>query len=180
MRIIAPADAAETVQVIEYVAENQGPFFVRLTRSNLETIYDNHYKFEFGKASVIRQGKDIAIFAIGVMLETALNTARLLEAEGIDAAVINPSTIKPLDKDTVLDFAQKTKALITMEDHSVYGGLGSTIAEFLSQNHPTRMKIIGVENEFGRSGKPEELYALYGLTAQRAVYEAKKLLFIDG
>jgi transketolase len=176
MRIIAPADAVETAQAVEYAANTYGPFFIRLIRGSLEKIYDSSYKFEFGKAPVIKEGKDIAVFAMGSMLEKALEAARLLEQESIDAAVINVSTIKPLDKETVLGVAKKTKAVITIEDHSVYGGLGSAIAECLSQNHPTKMKIIGVDNQFGRSGGIEDLYSLYNLTARRVVDEAKKLL----
>lgn len=176
IRIIVPADATETSQVIKYVANNFGPFFVRLTRNNLEKIYNNNFKFEFGRASILKQGKDITIFAIGAMVEKTLEAAKLLESESIDAAVINLSTIKPMDKDTVLEFAKKTKAVITVEDHSVYGGLGSTIAEFLSQNHPTPMRIIGVDDKFGKSGSPEDLYTHFGLTSKRIVSETKDIL----
>lgn len=176
MRIIVPADAVETAQAVEYAANTYGPFFIRLIRGSLETIYDGNYHFEFGKAPVIKQGKDIAVFAVGAMVEKAIEAARLLEQDSIDAAVINVSTLKPLDKETVLDVAKKTKAVITIEDHSVFGGLGSAIAECLSQNHPTKMKIIGVDNQFGRSGGVEELYSLYNLTAERVVSEAKELL----
>lgn len=177
MRIIVPADGVETARAIEYVAANYGPFFVRLVRGNLEKIYNSDYKFELGRASVIKPGKDAAVFAVGAMVEKALEGAKLLAREAIDAAVINMSTIKPLDKDTLLDFAKKTKAVVTIEDHSIYGGLGSAAAEFLSQNHPTRMKIIGVEDKFGRSGSIEELYLYYGLTAQRVADEVRKLIF---
>ena len=176
LRIIVPADATETSKVIEYVADNQGPFFVRLTRNDLETIYSDDYEFQLGRASVLRDGKDIAIFAIGSMVEKALDAAKELMSNSIDAAVINLSTIKPLDHDTVLDFAKKTKGIITVEDHSIYGGLGSTIAEFVSQNHPTEMRIIGVEGEFGRSGPTEILYEYYDLTPERISREAKNIL----
>lgn len=176
MRVIVPADAVETAQAVEYAANTYGPFFIRLIRGSLETVYDGNYHFEFGKASVIKPGKDVAVFAVGAMVEKAMEAATLLEQESIDAAVINVSTLKPLDEDTVLDAAKKTKAVITIEDHSVFGGLGSAIAECLSQNHPTKMKIIGVDNQFGRSGGVEDLYSLYKLTAQRVVSEAKKLL----
>jgi len=176
MRVIVPADAVETAQAVEYAAENDGPFFIRLTRGNLETIYDSNYKFEFGRASIIKPGSDITLFAIGAMVEKALEAAKLLAQESINAAVINVSTVKPLDKDRVLDAARKTGAVITIEDHSVYGGLGSAIAECLSQNYPTKMKIIGVEGVFGRSGSIPDLYSHYKLTAQRVVDEAKKLI----
>lgn len=176
MKIIVPADAAETAGAVEYAAKTYGPFFIRLIRGSLEKIYDSNYKFEFGRASVIKQGKDVAVFAIGAMVEKALTAADMLAQDSIDAAVINVSTVKPLDKVTVLEAAKKTGAVITIEDHSIYGGLGSAIAECLSQNHPVKMKIIGVEDKFGRSGSVDELYSLYNLTAQRVVDEAKKLI----
>ena len=176
MRIIVPADARETAQAIRYVAGHYGPFFVRLTRGNLENIYDSSYTFTFGKASVLRKGKDVAIFAIGAMVEKALEAAILMKKESISAAVINCSTLKPLDTATILDFARKTRGIITIEDHSIFGGLGSAVAEVISQNHPVRMKIIGIEDRFGRSGNPEALYAYYGLTAGRIISEAKIIL----
>lgn len=176
MKIIIPADATETAQVIEYAANDYGPYFVRLTRNDLEKIYDNNYRFELGKASILKPGKDIALFAIGAMVEKALNAAQLLKTESIDAAVINLSTLKPLDERTILHFAEKTRRIVSIEDHSVYGGLGSTIAECLAQSCPTKMKIMGIDNQFGRSGTPEALYSHYGLTAEKIVLEAKKLL----
>lgn len=176
INIIVPADAIETARVIEYVSHHHGPYFVRLTRSNLEQIYDENYSFELGKASILRKGQDIAVFAIGAMVEKALEAAELLEKESISTAVINMSTLKPLDKQTILDMARTTRAVISIEDHSVYGGLGSAIAECLSQNHPTKMKIMGIDNKFGRSGSPDELYTHYGLSAKNIVTEAKNIL----
>ncbi|MCK4765056.1 MAG: transketolase family protein [Candidatus Aminicenantes bacterium] len=175
MKIIVPADAVETAQAVEYAAAQPGPFFIRLIRGSLETVYGDDYKFEFGRASALRPGKDIVIFAIGAMVEKALEAARLLERDSIDAAVINPATLKPLDKETVVEYAGKAGAVITVEDHSIYGGLGSAIAECLSQACPTKMKIIGTET-FGRSGGVEDLYKHYKLTAQRMVEEARLLL----
>ncbi len=176
INIIVPADAIETARVIEYVSHHHGPYFVRLTRSNLDQIYDENYSFELGKASILRKGQDMAVFAIGAMVEKALEAAELLEKESISTAVINMSTLKPLDKQTILDMARTTRAVISIEDHSVYGGLGSAIAECLSQNHPTKMKIMGIDNKFGRSGSPDELYTHYGLSAKNIVTEAKNIL----
>ncbi len=176
INIIVPADAIETARVIEYVSHHHGPYFVRLTRSNLDQIYDENYSFELGKASILRKGQDIAVFAIGAMVEKALEAAELLEKESISTAVINMSTLKPLDKQTILDMARTTRAVISIEDHSVYGGLGSAIAECLSQNHPTKMKIMGIDNKFGRSGSPDELYTHYGLSAKNIVIETKNIL----
>lgn len=176
INIIVPADAIETARVIEYVSHHHGPYFVRLTRGNLEQIYDENYSFELGKVSILRKGQDIAVFAIGAMVEKALEAAEILEKESISTAVINMSTLKPLDRQTILDMARTTRAVISIEDHSVYGGLGSAIAECLSQNHPTKMKIMGIDNKFGRSGSPDELYAHYGLSAKNIVSEAKNIL----
>ena len=176
INIIVPADATETARVIEYVSQHHGPYFVRLTRSNLEQIYDKNYSFELGKGSILRKGHDISVFAIGAMVEKALEAAELLEKESISTAVINMSTLKPLDRQTILDIAKTTRAVISIEDHSVYGGLGSAIAECLSQNHPTKMKIMGIDNKFGRSGSPDELYTHYGLSAKNIVIEAKNIL----
>lgn len=176
MRIIVPADAIETARTIEYVSSHPGPFFVRLTRSNLEQIHDENYSFELGKASILKRGTDISLFAIGAMVEKALEASLLLEKESVSTAVVNMSSLKPLDKETILEMARTTRGIISIEDHSVYGGLGSAIAEYLSQIHPTKMKIMGIDNKFGRSGTPEELYTLYGLSADNIVNEARNIL----
>jgi len=176
MRIIVPTDATETIQAIRCVAAEDGPFFVRLTRSKLEKIYDEGYRFRFGKASVLREGDDVTLVAIGAMVSKALEAANTLAEEGIQAAVINMSTVKPLDGETLVSFARRTAGIVTMEDHSVFGGLGGAVAEHLGVHHPTPVRIIGVNNRFGRSGTPEALYAHFGLTPERAVEEAKGLL----
>jgi transketolase len=172
MRVIVPADSVETREVIKFVAKEKGPFYVRLIRNELPIINPDNYKFELGKASVLKEGKDICIIAIGTMVSRSLEAADKLEKEGINVSVINSSSIKPLDEETILQYAKKSKAVITVEDHSVYGGLGGTVAEFLSKNHPVKMKILGVNNQFGRSGKPNDLYKLYHLTADDIFSEA--------
>jgi len=176
LRIIAPADATETAQAIELAAAEEGPFYIRLTRSDLLKIYQEDYKFELGKFSILRPGKDVAILAIGAMLEKALKATEILEGQGVSAEVVNCSSIKPLDKETILEVAGKTGAVLTIEDHSVYGGLGGAVSEVLSQHLPRPMKIMGVDNRFGRSGTPEELYNHYGLTAERVAHEASELV----
>lgn len=178
MRIIAPADAFETSQVIEYVSQEKGPFYVRLTRSDLPDVHSDSYNFQLGKASVLKDGTDITIFAIGSMVEKALIASKLLKNISINAAVINLSSIKPFDKETVLQYAEKTKNIITVEDHSVYGGLGGAVSEFLSQTFPIKMKIMGVDNSFGRSGTIDSLYKYFKLDPENIVYESKKLLEI--
>ncbi len=178
MRIIAPADAFETSQVIEYVSREKGPFYVRLTRSDLPDVHSDSYNFQLGKASLLKDGTDITIFAIGSMVEKALIASKLLKNISINAAVINLSSIKPFDKETVLEYAKKTKNIITVEDHSVYGGLGGAVSEFLSQTFPVKMKIMGVDNSFGRSGTIDSLYKYFKLDPENILYESKKLLEI--
>ncbi|MEN8152659.1 MAG: transketolase family protein [Acidobacteriota bacterium] len=178
IRIIVPADSIETSQVIEYVSSESGPFYIRLTRNDLIDVHDENYKFIPGKASVLKDGEDITIFAIGAMVEKAMVASKLLENISVNAAVVNLSSIKPLDNETVLHYAKKTKNIITIEDHSVFGGLGGVVSEFLSQNFPVKMKIMGVNNSFGRSGTADALYKYFKLDPENIVVEAKKLLEI--
>ena len=173
MRVIVPADSIETAEVIRYVAGENGPFYVRLTRSDLPVIHKEDFKFNPGKAEVLSTGDDLVIFSAGSMLYKAVEAAEKLSELSISAGVVNVSSIKPLDEETIVREAKRAGSVITIEDHSVYGGIGSAIAELLSQKSPARMKIIGVENKFGRSGKPEELYNLYNLTTERIIEEAR-------
>ncbi len=176
MQVIVPADSVETASVIDYVADNYGPFYVRLTRSDLQKVNNDDYKFELGKGTVLKDGKDITIFAIGAMVEKALKAAEDLSEQSISAAVINLSSIKPLDTELILKYAKTTGTVLTVEDHSVFGGLGGSVSEFLSQNYPVKMKIMGVNNRFGRSGKPEQLYKFYNLDHTDINKEAITLL----
>lgn len=176
MRVIVPADSVETKQVIEYVSKEYGPFYVRLIRGDLPVVCNEKNSFEPGRSEVLIEGDDLVIFAIGSMVSKAMEAAELLKNISVNAAVVNLSSIKPMDEETVIKLAEITRHVITIEDHSVYGGMGSAVAELLSQRSPTKMKIIGVENSFGRSGKPEELYELYKLTSERIVKEAEIIL----
>jgi transketolase len=176
IRVIVPADAVETAQAVEYAAATPGPFFIRLTRNNLPTLFGPGHRFVLGKAPLLRDGEDIALVAMGAMVEKALQAAEILAGETISAAVIDFSSIQPLDGDILLRYAAKTGRIVTIEDHSVHGGLGGACAEFLSQHHPVRMKIMGMENQFGRSGKPEDLYTYFKLTAADIAGAGKELL----
>ncbi len=176
MRVIVPADSIETKKVIEYVSEEHGPFYVRLIRSDLPIVSNEKKSFEPGISEIIVDGDDLVIFAIGSMVNKAITAASILKKMSVNAAVVNLSSIKPMDENVVIKMAGRTKHVITIEDHSVYGGMGSAVAELLSQKSPTKMKILGVENSFGRSGKPEELYELYNLTPERIVKEAEIIL----
>jgi len=176
IRIIVPADAVETALAVEYAAATPGPFFIRLTRNNLLTLFGPEHRFVMGRAPLLRDGSDITLIAMGAMVEKALQAAELLAAAQISAAVIDFSSLKPLDEDILLRFAKKTGHIVTIEDHSVHGGLGSACAEFLSQQCPVPMKIMGMDNQFGRSGKPEDLYVHFKLTAADIAGAGKEIL----
>jgi len=176
IRVIVPADAVETALAVEYAAATPGPFFIRLTRNNLQTFFDSGHQFVMGRAPLLRDGSDLTLVAMGAMVEKAMQAAEILAAVGISAAVINFSSLKPMDEEILLRFAGKTGRILTIEDHSVHGGLGSACAEFLSQQHPVRMKIMGMDNQFGRSGKPDDLYAHFKLTAADIAAAGKEML----
>jgi transketolase len=166
MTVIVPADGFETKQAIDTVAEFKGPVYVRLGRSKVPAVMPEGYKFRIGKAYTYSLGEDATIVAAGIMVAPALQAKDMLAKEGIDAGVINMSTIKPLDGDALLAAAGKAKLILTAEEHSIIGGLGSAVSEFLSENHPVRVIKLGVRDTFGCSGPPKELIQLYGLTAE--------------
>ena len=176
MTVIVPADAAETASVINTVADHKGPVYVRLGRSKVPYVMPDNYKFELGKAFVFNMGKDVNIIASGIMVCIALNAAETLSGEGIDTGVINMSTIKPLDGETLLSAAKASKLIITAEEHSVIGGLGGAVCEFLSENCPVPVKRIGTQDVFGCSGAPDELLKLHGMTAENIVETVKNSL----
>ncbi|HET8576824.1 MAG TPA: transketolase C-terminal domain-containing protein [Methylomirabilota bacterium] len=160
--IVQPADEVETRQAVAYAVEHSGPIYLRLTRQNLEPVHDESYRFQFGKADLLRAGTDVSLLATGGPLFNALEAAKKLAAEGISAEVLNIATIKPLDEEAVLRTAGKTGHVVTVEDHSIHGGLGSAVAELLSEVMPTPLKRLAVTT-FGESGDPKGLYAKHGL-----------------
>ncbi len=176
MTVIVPADAAETVSVINAVAEYKGPVYVRLGRAKVPYVMPDDYQFELGKAFVFNTGKDVNIIAAGIMVGIALEAAEILSKDGIDTGVINMSTIKPLDEATLLSVAESSKLIVTAEEHSVIGGLGGAVCEFLSENCPVPVKRIGTDDTFGCSGSPDALLKLHGLTAESIVETVKKAL----
>lgn len=177
MTVICPADDVETMAAIKAASEYYGPVYIRLGRSSVPTINDRpEYKFEIGKAVVLREGKDVTLFATGIMVSEAIKAAEELQKEGIEAEVINIHTIKPIDADAVLASVKKTKAAVTCEEHSVIGGLGSAVCEVLSESFPAVVKRVGVKDTFGESGKPNELLKKYGLTAEDIVKAAKEAI----
>ena len=163
MKVVVPADAKETVRVIKAATNMKGPMYIRLGRSKVPVITRDEDTFAIGKANVLRQGNDISIIACGQMVGKALEASQLLEKKGIDARVINMHTIKPIDKEAIITAARETGAIVTAEEHSIIGVLGSAVSEVLSENSPVIMKRIGVKDMFGQSGSPEELFKEYHL-----------------
>ena len=176
MTVIVPADALETKQVIHAIADYCGPVYVRLGRSKVPAVMPDDYKFKIGKAYTFFIGKDVNIVAIGIMVSVALEAAKILRQKGIDTGVMNMSTVKPLDIKTLLNVAKACRLIVTAEEHSVVGGLGGAVSEFLSENHPAHVCRIGLKDSFGCSGTPEELMKHYGLTADAIVRTVRKTL----
>ncbi len=174
MVVLSPADAVETKKMIFAAAEYNGPVYIRMGRLDINTILPEDYDFQIGIANTLRDGNDVTIAATGLMVERALEAAQTLEKEGISIRVINVGTIKPLDGETILKAAKETKFIITAEEHSVIGGLGSAVSEFLSEVHPTKVKKLGIYDKFGQSGKGEELLEKYDLTAAKLVQMVKE------
>ncbi|MCY6371278.1 transketolase family protein [Clostridium ganghwense] len=175
MTVICPSDGVEAEAAIRAIAEYNGPCYVRLGRSAVPVINDNpEYKFELGKAVTLREGKDATIVATGIMVDAALEAYNLLAEEGIKVKVINIHTIKPIDVDAIANAARETGVVITAEEHSIIGGLGSAVCEVLSENSPVPAVRVGVKDVFGESGKPNELLKAYGLTAEDIVKAVKK------
>ena len=176
MVVLNPADHYETLAVLDTIVNYNGPCYVRLGRLAAPIIYDENYKFEIGKSSTLKTGNDVTIIATGLMVSYALEAADKLKEEGIDARVINMASIKPLDEEAVIKAAKETGAIVTVEEHSIIGGLGGAVCEVLSENCPVKVKRIGVEDRFGQSGKPDALMAEYGLTTDNIVAQVKKII----
>ncbi len=166
MTVLSPVDAIEARKMAVAVAKYPGPCYVRLPRVDCPVITSEQTPFEIGKAQIYFDGKDATIIATGEMVRTALLAAKELEENKISVRVINVSTIKPLDQQTILQAAEETGAIVTVEDHQAAGGLGSAVAELVSQQFPVPVKILGVEDKFGESGQPGELLQKYNLTGE--------------
>lgn len=175
MTVIVPADANEARKATFALAEFQGPAYMRLAR--LATpVFEEDYPFEIGKANVLREGKDVAVFACGLMVNEALEAAKLLSAEGIEISVINVHTIKPIDAACVTEYAQKCGNVVTVEEHSVIGGLGDAVADVLMGKVCCKFRKIGVNDQFGQSGKAADVLREYGLTADQIAARIKETL----
>ena len=173
--IVQPADEVETRQAVAYAVEHPGPLYLRLTRQNLEPVHETEYRFRFGKADLLRPGHDVTLLTTGGPVWNTLEAARKLAADGIQAEVINVATIKPLDEEAILRSAGRTGHVVTVEDHSIRGGLGGAVAELLGEVMPTPLKRLGVAT-FGESGDAKGLYAKHGLDADGIAGSVRKFL----
>lgn len=176
MTVIVPADAIETEQAVRALAAYDKPAYLRLGRLAVEEVMPADYHFEIGKGYQLREGSDAVIFACGLMVQEALAAADILTDEGVNVAVANIASIKPLDTDLICRLAKETGAVVTVEEHSINGGLGSAVAETLSENCPTPLVRVGMPDSFGQSGKPAELLAEYGLTAEAIAVRVKEAI----
>ncbi|MGC9003497.1 MAG: transketolase family protein [bacterium] len=166
MTVIVPADATETRKAVFASAEWKGPIYLRLGRPDIPILFDDSYQFQIGKANVLKEGKDVSIFACGLMVWQALQALELLEKEGIDAELINVSTIKPLDEETILNSLKKTGCAVSAEEHNIIGGLGSAIAELIVEKFPAPLIRVGVKDRFAESGPWKELLVKYNLSPE--------------
>jgi transketolase len=165
MSVVIPGDAHQMVGIMETVVEYRGPVYIRMTRLATELIYEGVPKFEFGKGDVLREGTDVAIIGIGIMMPIVLQAAELLLKEGINAKVINMASVKPIDGELLVKTAEQVGKIVTVEEHSIIGGLGGAVAEHLSTTRPTKLLRLGMKDVFGQSGKAEVLFGHYGLDA---------------
>ena len=166
MTVMTTSDDVETKWAVEEISKIEGPVYLRLARVKTSKIYDENQKFEIGKAIQIGEGTDATIFATGVTVEQALIAKEELQKQGIEVRVVDMHTIKPIDKEMIIKCAKETKKLISVEDHSIIGGLGSAISEVLTENYPVKLKRIGINDCFGRSGKAEELIKYFGIDSE--------------
>ena len=169
MKVLSPADDVETKWAIEEAYKQEGPVYVRLSRLATNIIYDENQKFEFGKMIQIGNGTDATIFSTGDLLVEAIKAKDELSKKGIEIRVIDVHTIKPIDEEMIIKCAKETKRLISIEDHNIIGGLGSAISEVLTNYYPAKLERMGIKDEFGKSGKAEELIKYYGLDAKNIV-----------
>lgn len=176
MTVLSPADALETRQAIRAAYAHQGPVYVRLTRDKFPRIHGSDYRFQIGKAVMMRPGTDALLVGCGLGTSICLAAAELLAAEGIEATVLHCPTLKPFDREALLKLAKAHKAVVTCEEHQAHGGLGGIVAEILSEAHPMPLRRVGVQDQFGQSGKPEKLLEAYGITPQAVAAAAKEAL----
>ncbi len=176
MVIINPADANEARLAVKAAIEHNGPVYLRFGRLAVPTVFDDTYKFEIGKGVYLKEGSDVTIIATGLMVPEAVKASEILESQGVSAAVINMATIKPIDREIIIDAAKKTGAIVTAEEHNVIGGLGSAVSEVVCEECCVPVLRVGTKDVFGRSGNPSALLKLYGLDADTIIETAKKAI----
>lgn len=174
--VIVPADANQLLQAFPAMLQHQGPCYMRTGRSPNPVVTPKDQTFAIGKANCLRAGTDVTLIACGVMVERALVAADSLAQQGIECRVLNMATIKPIDKDAIILAAKETKGLVTAEDHSVIGGLGSAVSEVVCEHYPTRVKRVGVQDKFGQSGEPEDLAKFYGIDSIAIAHAAMEIV----
>lgn len=176
MTVICPSDYEQAKQVVKFASEYNGPVYIRSSRIDVPCVYDKKYKFNIKKANILKEGSDVSIFVSGDILSEAIKAIQILENNGINAELINVPVIKPLDTATIISSVNKTKLAITVENHSIIGGLGSAVAECLSEFSPNKLIRIGVDDTFGQSGKPNELLKYYELDGESIANRIIKIL----
>ena len=176
MVVVNPADAVSAGALLKKVVDMDGPAYVRLGRAAVPVLYDEDHQFQLGKAEMLRDGSDVTVIATGIMVSAAVEVADSLAEEGISVRVLDMHTIKPLDEEAVIKAAKETGKIVTAEEHSVIGGLGSAVAETIVRNCPVPVEMVGQKDVFGESGKPDELLKKYGMTAGDVVEAVKKLV----
>ncbi|MEX1255603.1 MAG: transketolase C-terminal domain-containing protein [Dehalococcoidia bacterium] len=176
VNVIVPADVVEATQAIELAARTPGPFYIRTGRPKIPVIHDETYRFQLGKADVLRQGSDATIIALGIMVQPALDAARALEQEGVDCRVLNMATLRPLDEAAIVAAARETGAIVTAEEHQVHVGMAAMVARVVTANDPAPMGAVGMRDRYAESGRWDQLMERYGLTSDAIVREVKAVL----
>ncbi|MDD5645159.1 MAG: transketolase family protein [bacterium] len=176
MKVVVPCDANESYQAVLSAVAVPGPFYIRLGREKVPVITGSGNEFRVGKANVLKDGSDVTIIACGIMVDSAMKAADILAKDGLKAAVIDMHTIKPIDTEIIMKYAEKTGCVVTAEEHNVIGGLGGAVCEFLSENHPLPVYRVGTRDCFGQSGEPVSLLQKYGMTPQDICEGAKKVI----
>ena len=176
MTVVNPSDAVATKKLLRQIVETEGPCYFRVGRAAVPVFYDESDEITLGKGNLIRDGKDVSIIATGIMVSSAFEAAEKLAAEGVDARVIDIHTIKPIDEEIIIKAASETGAIVTAEEHGVIGGLGDAVAQVVVKNQPCRMAMVGQQDTFGESGKPDQLLAKYQMTADDIAAAVKKVL----
>ncbi len=174
--VMSPSDEFCAKSLIKQSASHKGPVYIRTGRSKAPILYNEKTEFKIGKAIRLREGKDVTLVATGLLVFEALEAAEILKEKGIQASVVDVHTLKPLDKELLAAEAEKTGAFVVAEEHLIFGGLGSTVSQFISQKHPIPVEFVGVQDTYAESGKPEELFIKYGLTSKDIVQAAQKAI----